>query len=97
MTKLFGLVKIKSDLTIHSLESLISLFNFATTYDIWFLSLSYLSFFDLFTIRLADKEIFKLVQANERYKNLIWISKNIVLSKMVEHYKRKTRYVGVQT
>ena len=95
MTKLFGLVKIKSDLTIHSLER--SLFNFATTYNIWFLLLSYLSFFDLFTVRLADKEIFKLVQANERYKNLIWISKNIVLSKMVEHYKRKTRYVGVQT
>lgn len=64
--KLFGLVKIKSDLTIQSLSLLInsvlekSLFNCAVTYNILFLLLNYLSFFDLFNVRLVDKEIFKL-------------------------------------
>ena len=66
MMKLFGLVKIKIDLTIQSLSLLInsvlekSLFNCAVTYNILFLLLNYLSFFDLFNVRLVDKEIFKL-------------------------------------
>ena len=36
--------------------------------------------FDLFNVRLADKEILKLVKKNNRYKQFIWHTKNIITS-----------------